>query len=72
MNIVVAVAFAVIVGALLMAGVAMVRSGRRGQPKGKAMARALTLRIAVSVALFLGVLLAYQLGWIHPTGLPLK
>jgi uncharacterized membrane protein YozB (DUF420 family) len=72
MNIVAAVAFIVILGALLMAGVAMVRRGRPDQHKSKAMARALTVRIGVSVALFLGILLAYQLGWIHPTGLPLK
>jgi preprotein translocase subunit SecG len=35
------------------------------------MVRALTLRIALSVALFLCVLVSYQMGWIQPTGLPI-
>ncbi len=36
------------------------------------MAQALTLRIGLSVALFVCVLIAWQLGFIQPTGLPLK
>ncbi len=36
------------------------------------MARALTFRIGLSVVLFLCVLVSYQMGWIQPTGLPLK
>ncbi len=35
------------------------------------MVRALTFRIGLSAALFLCVLVAYSLGWIAPTGLPL-
>ena len=35
------------------------------------MMRALVLRVALSVALFLLVLLAWALGWIQPGGLPL-
>ncbi len=34
--------------------------------------RALTWRISLSVALFLLILLAHYLGWIEPTGLPLR
>jgi hypothetical protein len=34
------------------------------------MARALALRVALSVGLFLIILLAYHLGWIQPGGLP--
>jgi hypothetical protein len=34
------------------------------------MARALALRVVLSVALFAFILLAWQLGWIQPTGLP--
>jgi hypothetical protein len=34
------------------------------------MAWALALRVAVSILLFLGVLVAWQLGLIQPTGLP--
>ena len=40
--------------------------------KKRGMVRALTVRISLSVALFLIVLLSWQLGWIAPTGLPLK
>ncbi len=36
------------------------------------MARALTVRIGVSVAVFLFVLLSWFMGWIQPTGVPLK
>ena len=45
----------------------------RGNPspvaKTKRMAWALALRVAVSILLFLGVLLAWQLGYLHPTGI---
>jgi Protein of unknown function (DUF2909) len=40
--------------------------------KKHGMVRALTVRISLSVALFLCVLLSWQLGWIQPTGLPIK
>jgi hypothetical protein len=36
------------------------------------MARALALRVGLSIALFLLILLAYSLGWIQPSGVPLK
>ncbi len=60
-----------IVGALIFAGISMIRDGRDGKPKTNAMMRALALRVGISVALFLCILAAYQLGWIRPTGLPL-
>ena len=65
-------AFVAILGALAWAGVAMVR-GREveGRDKKKTMARALAVRVALSVALFLCILLAYKLGWIRPTGVPM-
>jgi hypothetical protein len=34
------------------------------------MARALAWRVGLSVALFVCILVAYKLGWIQPTGLP--
>jgi len=71
MNIVILVAFIGILGALAAAGFFMLRKGRDG--KGKAdMARALTVRVGLSVALFLIILLSWKMGWIHPTGLPVK
>ena len=35
------------------------------------MMRALAVRIALSVLLFVCILIAWALGWIHPTGIPL-
>ncbi|HVL55590.1 MAG TPA: twin transmembrane helix small protein [Burkholderiaceae bacterium] len=58
--------FVLIVGSLISAGVFMVRDrSRTGN-----MARALTWRIGLSIAVFLLILIGYLLGWIQPTGLP--
>jgi len=70
MKFLVALVFAAIIGALVMAGVSMVRDGRDGKPKSNAMMRALALRVGISVFLFLCILVSYMLGWIHPTGIP--
>lgn len=50
----------------------MMRDGAEGQAKTSRMARALTVRIAVSVVLFACLLLAWKLGYIQPTGVPLS
>ena len=68
MSFVIAVAFAAILGALLLAGVFMVR-GKDGESKSGRMMRALAVRIGVSVALFICILVAWRLGWIHPSGI---
>ena len=60
-----------IIAALALAGRAMLKDGRDGQPKASKMARALALRVALSIGLFLFVLLSYYMGWIQPTGVPL-
>jgi formate hydrogenlyase subunit 3/multisubunit Na+/H+ antiporter MnhD subunit len=73
MKVLIAIAFVAILGALGYAGVAMVRGRHeqgQGQQRKKDMARALAVRVALSVALFLCILLAYKLGWIQPTGVP--
>ena len=70
MNILIGVAFAVILAALAWAGVAMLRGGRKDGSKGGDMMRALAVRIAVSVLLFACIVIAWSLGWIHPTGIP--
>ncbi len=71
MNFLIGLAFAGILFALAAAGVAMVRGGRRSdQPPSGRMMRALALRVAISVCLFLAILLAWHFGWIHPTGVP--
>lgn len=72
MKIVIAFALLAIVMALALAGRAMLQDGRDGQPKTNRMVKALALRVALSIALFLFILLSYKLGWIHPTGVPLK
>ncbi len=70
-SILLGLAFVGILGALAAAGVFMLRDGRGGRRKTGHMMRALALRVALSVALFLLVLLAWALGWIQPSGLPL-
>jgi len=71
MKIAIVLALVAIVGALALAGRAMLRDGREGQPKTNRMVRALALRVGLSVALFVFILIAYQMGWIRPTGVPL-
>jgi hypothetical protein len=71
MTLLIGVAFAAILGALMLAGIFMVRGGRSGRSRSGNMAWALTVRIALSIALFVCILVAWKLGWIHPTGLPL-
>ena len=71
MKILIALAFVGILGALATAGVFMMRDGRDGKPKSGNMMRALAVRVALSVLLFVCILLAYWAGWIQPTGIPL-
>jgi hypothetical protein len=73
---IVIVAFLVLVlAALGGAGFFMLRRKPDGdRPDGqvdKRMARVLALRVGLSVTLFLLILLAYALGWIHPSGIPI-
>jgi len=65
------VVFVMIVVALALAGRAMLRGGRGGVAKPGAMMRALAWRIGLSVLLFVCLIVAYRLGWIRPTGIPL-
>lgn len=58
-----------VLAALASAGVFMLRKGRDGDSR-KHMARALAVRVALSVALFLFILLAWAMGWVQPTGIP--
>lgn len=69
MKILIVCAFVAILVALAAAGRAMLKDGRDGQTKSNSMVRALTWRIGISVALFVFILVAYKLGWIHPTGI---
>ncbi len=70
MKIVIAVALVAILAALALAGLFMLR-GRDGESRSGHMMKALALRVALSVLLFLAILGAYWMGWIQPTGVPL-
>jgi hypothetical protein len=64
--------FLAVLGALASAGVFMLRKGQdgSGNSRNKHMARALALRVGLSVALFLFILLSWYMGWVRPTGIP--
>ena len=65
MKIAVAIAFILIIGSLASALFFLMRD------KGKSnnTVRALAVRVGLSITLFLLILLAYKLGYIHPTGI---
>jgi ABC-type uncharacterized transport system YnjBCD permease subunit len=78
MSLIVALAFLVILAALAAAGFFMLRSSGASEgtdeqtaERNSRMARALTVRIGVSVVLFICVLLAWKFGYIKPSGLPM-
>ena len=49
----------------------MMRGGKDDKARGDNMARALALRVGLSVLLFVCLLIAWKLGYIRPTGIPL-
>jgi Mn2+/Fe2+ NRAMP family transporter len=71
-NALIVVVLIAIVAVLASAGVAMLRKPRDGQPHDARMARALMWRVILSIGLFLFILLAWALGWIQPSALPLS
>ncbi|MBW8844679.1 MAG: DUF2909 domain-containing protein [Burkholderiales bacterium] len=71
MKFVILIAFIGILGALAAAGFFMLRNGRSDK-RGPNMARALAVRVGVSVALFAFILFCWFMGWIEPTGLPVR
>ena len=62
--------FVAILGSLASALFFMMRDGRDGRPKTSNMARALGLRVGFSILMFVCILLAWKLGYIQPTGIP--
>ena len=76
MKVLIVVALIGILAALASAGAFMLR--RRPPRSGddpdaapnRQMARALAVRVGISVALFLFVLLSWSMGWVRPGGLP--
>jgi hypothetical protein len=70
MQYLVALAFLAILASLGAALFFMMKDGRDDKPKTNNMARALAFRVGFSILLFVCILLAWKLGYIHPTGIP--
>jgi Protein of unknown function (DUF2909) len=76
MGVFIAIGMVCVLLALGSAGFFMLRKDREGDGgdaagrRDKRMARALTVRVGLSVALFIAVLFSYLMGWIQPTGIP--
>jgi len=66
LKIVIVIAFLLIIASLASAMVFLIRD--RGRTHNTV--RALALRVGFSVALFIFILIAHQLGWIQSTGVP--
>jgi len=71
MSYLVALAFLAILSSLGAALFFMLRGGghHEASNKSKRMARALAMRVGLSVLLFLCILGSWKMGWIHPTGI---
>ena len=70
MKYLVVMAFIAILASLASALFFMMRNGKNDKAKGNHMAKALAVRVGLSVVLFVCILIAWQLGYIQPTGLP--
>ncbi|WP_284410594.1 twin transmembrane helix small protein [Acidovorax sp. SUPP3334] len=70
MKYVVVLAFLAILASLGSALFFMMRNGRNDKARSGHMARALAVRVGLSILLFLCLLAAWKLGYIQPTGLP--
>ena len=72
MKVFIVLALVGILVALGSAGVFMLRRTKQGEARDAKMARALAVRVGLSIALFLSVLFAYWMGWVQPSGLPVQ
>ena len=72
MKYLVLLAFIAILGSLASALYFMMKDGQDGKPKTSNMARALAFRVGFSILLFVCILIAWKLGYIQPTGIPLN
>lgn len=68
MKIIVAIAFILILASLGSALFFLMKD----KGKSNRTVKALAFRVGFSIALFILILVAYQLGWIQPTGIPLR
>ena len=72
MTYLVAIAFIAIIASLGAALWFMMKgsgSDATGRARSRGMARALAFRVGFSIVLFVCILLAWKLGYIHPTGI---
>lgn len=69
MKIAITLAFLAIIGSLGAALYFMMRGDGNNSDSSKRMAGALAVRVGISVALFICLLIAWKLGYIQPTGL---
>jgi len=72
MKIVIVLMLVAVLVALAGAGFFMLRKGAEPGSRNPAMARALAVRVGLSVTVFLLVLLAWSMGWIKPSGIPIS
>ena len=70
MTYLVALAFLAILASLGSALFFMMKDGAEGKRKTSNMARALAFRVGFSIVLFVCILIAWKLGYIRPTGIP--
>ncbi len=67
------IGFIAILGSLVAAMFFMLKGGEKDKQAGKSkasnMARALAFRVGFSIVLFICILVAWKLGYIHPTGI---
>ena len=70
----IALAFLGILASLATALFFMVRNKPENEdtPKASPMAKALAFRIGISVVLFISILVSWKMGWIQPSGIPLR
>mgnify|MGYP003339064908 FL=1 len=72
MKVVIVLMLLAVLVALGSAGGLMLRKGREPGAQDSRMAKALAVRVGLSIALFLLILLAWHFGWIRPTGIPIS
>ena len=70
MKTVIVIALVLVLASLAGAGLFMLRKGEGTPARDNRMARALALRVGLSIARFLFILLSWYMGWVKPSGLP--
>ena len=63
-------AFIAIITSLAAALFFMMKKSTDSKSRGQKMALALAMRVGISILLFSSILVAWKMGYIHPTGIP--